>query len=153
VNIRAPRPDEAAALSALCKRSKAHWGYDADFLARSDAALTIAPELIATGRVLVAEDASGTVLGMASLEPLADGVFDLLHMFVEPAAIGSGAGRQLFAAIAALARGLGAAKLSILADPHAQAFYLRMGARLAGEAPSDAIPDRMLPLLEFDLVG
>ncbi len=32
--IRAARPGEADALSALCLRSKAHWGYDDDFLER-----------------------------------------------------------------------------------------------------------------------
>ncbi|HEV2652386.1 MAG TPA: GNAT family N-acetyltransferase [Rhizomicrobium sp.] len=150
MTVRPARTDEAAALSALCKRAKAHWGYDAEFMALSDASLTIAPSLIETGRVLVAES-SGQILGMASLEPLEYGAFDLLHMFVEPSAIGTGVGRVLFGDIATLARDLGALRLSILADPHAEAFYLRMGAQRIGDAPSDAIPGRFLPLLTFDL--
>ncbi len=149
ITIRVARLDEADALSALCKRSKAHWGYDAAFMRLSDASLTIAPALIATERVLVAEDA--TLLGMASLEPLREGVYDLLHMFVDPSAIGRGVGRGLFEAICAMARREGAAMLSIMADPHAEAFYLRLGAVHAGEAPSDAIPGRMLPMLEYRL--
>ena len=148
--IRPARPEEAADLSALCKRSKAHWGYDATFMALSDAALTISPSLIGAGRVLVAER-GGALLGMASLDPLKDGVWDLLHMFVDPSAIGSGAGRALFAAIAQLARGLGGAVLSIQADPHAEAFYLRLGAVRTGEAPSESVPGRMLPMLQYDL--
>jgi GNAT superfamily N-acetyltransferase len=150
MTVRPARTDEAAALSAMCKRAKAHWGYDAEFMALSDASLTIAPSLIETGRVLVAEN-GGQILGMASLEPLQDGAFDLLHMFVEPSAIGTGVGRVLFGDIATLARKLGALRLSILADPHAEAFYLRMGAQRIGDAPSDAIPGRFLPLLTFDL--
>jgi GNAT superfamily N-acetyltransferase len=150
MTVRPAAPSEAAALSALCKRAKAHWGYDAAFMAMSDASLTIAPALIEAGRVLIAEK-NGQLLGMASLEPLEDGTFDLLHMFVEPSAIGSGVGRVLFRDIATLARTLGAMRLSILADPHAEAFYLRMGAQRIGEAPSDAIPGRFLPLLKFDL--
>lgn len=149
--IRPARGGEAEALTALCRRAKAHWGYDAQFMARSAAALTVSRALIESGRVLVAEDAGGGLLGLASLEPLEDNVWDLLHMFVEPKAIGTGAGRTLFASIAALARAQGATKLSILSDPNAEGFYLRLGARRVGEAPSDSIADRMLPLLEYDL--
>src|SRR5215472_1718807 len=94
--IRPARHGEASALSALCKRSKAHWGYDADFMRLSDASLTISPELIDTRRVLVAVDAKDRIVAMASLAPLPDDVWDLLHMFVEPEAIGTGAGRALF---------------------------------------------------------
>jgi hypothetical protein len=32
LEIRPARPGEAAALSALAMRSKAHWGYDQEFL-------------------------------------------------------------------------------------------------------------------------
>ncbi len=149
--IRPGRPDEAEALSSLCKRAKAHWGYDAQFMQLSDASLTIAPALIATGRVLVAQDGCGALAGMASLAPLPDDAWDLLHMFVEPAAIGTGVGRALFSAITELARSLGGRVLSIQSDPHAEGFYLRLGARRCGEAPSDSIPGRMLPMLEYDL--
>ncbi len=41
--------------------------------------------------------------------------------------------------------------LSIQSDPHAEGFYLRLGARRTGEAPSQSIPGRLLPMLEFDL--
>jgi hypothetical protein len=41
--------------------------------------------------------------------------------------------------------------MAILADPNAAPFYERMGARLVSQAPSDAIPGRMLPLYEYDL--
>lgn len=150
ISIRPARLDEADALTALCKRSKAHWGYDAGFMALSEPSLTIPPALVATGRVLAAEE-NGKLLGMASLEPLEDGVFDLLHMFVEPEVIGNGVGHALFGAICDLARGLGGKRLSILADPYAELFYKDMGATRVGEAPSDATPDRMLPVLEYPL--
>src|SRR5436190_2308395 len=112
--IRPARLEEAALLSALCKRSKAHWGYDAEFMRLSEASLTIAPALIETGRVLVAVGDDGGLLAMASLEPLKDGVYDLLHMFVDPFAIGRGVGRALFDAICVRARHEGAVILSIM---------------------------------------
>src|SRR5476649_1400099 len=49
ITIRPALLDEADALSALCLRSKAHWGYDAAFMALSQDALTISPALIKTG--------------------------------------------------------------------------------------------------------
>jgi len=55
ITIRPALTSEADALSRLCFRSKAHWGYDADFMAKSRASLTVAPDLIASGSVLVLE--------------------------------------------------------------------------------------------------
>ncbi len=150
ITVRFARPEEAAALSALCKRSKAYWGYDAGFMALSEPSLTIPPALIAAGRVLAAERGD-EIVGMASLEPLEAGVFDLLHLFVEPGAIESGVGSTLFEAICELARRLDGKRLSITADPYAEAFYKQMGAKRVGQAPSDSVPDRMLPVLEYDL--
>jgi GNAT superfamily N-acetyltransferase len=72
-------------------------------------------------------------------------------LFVDPPAIGLGAGRQLFHAAARLAAGLGAERMTILADPNAARFYERMGARLLRDAPSDAVPGRNLPLYEYEL--
>ena len=74
-------------------------------------------------------------------------------MFVDPPAIGSGAGRILFEAAVVLARRLGAKRMVILADPNAAAFYQRMGARFLRNEPSDAIPGRTLPLYVYDLMS
>lgn len=133
-------------LTALCVRSKAYWGYDVEFMRLSEATLTVSETEVASGRVLVAERERLPV-GMAKVEP--DG--ELGMMFVDPLAIGRGAGRALFEASAALARRLGARRMAILADPNAVPFYERMGARWVGQAPSDAIPGRILPLFEYDL--
>ena len=100
--IRPAQVTETQTLTALCRRSKAHWGYDADFLARSAYALTVTPAMIEAGRVLAADE--------------------------------------------------GGAGLLIPSDPFADAFYRRMGAVRIGDAPSDAIPGRRLPLLEFAVV-
>jgi N-acetylglutamate synthase-like GNAT family acetyltransferase len=152
IKIRRAERHEAVALTALMRRAKAHWGYDPEFMRLSEASFAIPDELFARGHVLVAASEAGPVLGVASLEPLPnEGDFDLLHMFVEPVAIGRGAGRALFEAIAEVARDAGARRLVILSDPNATAFYERMGARRTGDAPSDAIPGRHLPLLELSL--
>ena len=152
ITIRPALTSEADALSRLCFRSKAHWGYDADFMAKSRASLTVAPDLIASGSVLVAQGGDEALLGMASIAPLPlEGHFDLLHLFVEPGVIGTGAGRALFHAAAEVARARGGCVLVIQADPNAVNFYRKVGAVDAGEAPSDAIPGRMLPVLHYSL--
>jgi predicted N-acetyltransferase YhbS len=131
-------------------RSKAHWGYDAGFLKQAAPALAIGESMIAGGGVLVAEDDAGTLLGVAAVQPMPEeGTFDLARLFIEPSAIRTGIGRALFEAAVNLVRKEGGARLSILSDPFAVAFYERLGARLVGDAPSDAIPGRRLPLLEY----
>jgi GNAT superfamily N-acetyltransferase len=150
VQIRAAQPGEGQGLSALCVRSKAHWGYDAAFMTLSAAALNVNEDDIAAGRVRVAVDDAARVVGMACV--LTDGeTSDLDALFVDPPAIGSGAGRALFEAAVAMARRQGARRMTILADPNAAPFYERMGARYLRHAPSDAIPGRTLPFYEYDL--
>jgi hypothetical protein len=39
--------------------------------------------------------------------------------------------------------------MTIDADPHAEAFYLAMGAVRVGEAASESIPGRSLPRLAY----
>jgi GNAT superfamily N-acetyltransferase len=150
VQVRSAKPGESRSLTALCVRSKAHWGYDLVFMKLSAAALNVDEDDITAGRVLVAVDDAGRVIGMACV--LSDGnTADLDALFVDPPAIGSGAGRALFDAAVVLARRHGARRMTILADPNAAAFYERMGARYLRNAPSDAIPGRTLPFYEYDL--
>ena len=148
--VRNAKLEEAASLTALCVRSKAHWGYDAAFMKLSAAALAVNEDDIAAGRVLVAVDDAGRVIGMACVLPEGE-TSDLDALFVDPPVIGSGAGRALFDAAVILARQQGARRMTILADPNAAAFYERMGARYLRNAPSDAIPGRTLPFYEYDL--
>ena len=150
VSIRRAEAGEAQALTALCLRSKAHWGYDAEFMRLCVPSLTVSEGTIAEGRVLVATDEAGRTIGTASV--LQDGNdAELGLMFVDPPAIGGGIGRALFDEAIGLARRLGYRRMTILADVNAAPFYERMGARFLHRAPSDAIPGRTLPFYEYDL--
>ena len=151
MRVRQAEISEVEGLTALCRRSKAHWGYDAEFMRRSADALAVKPAAIAQGLVVVADD-GGVPKGVAAVEPMEeDGVFDLTLLFVEPDAMGRGIGRTLFDAASAMAGSHGGTTMSILTDPSAAPFYEQMGARRVGEAPSDAIPGRVLPLYEYVL--
>ena len=150
--VRNARAGEAASLTALCLRSKAHWGYDAAFMRLCVPSLTLKEEAIAEGRVLVATDGSGWAVGTVSVGRDGDDA-ELALMFVEPSAIGGGTGRLLFEAAVALARKLGYRRMTILADVNAAPFYERLGARFLRNEPSDAIPGRVLPFYEYDLTS
>ena len=150
--VRPARAGEAKSLTALCLRSKEHWGYDADFVRLCVPSLTVKEKSIAEGRVLVAIDADDRTIGTVSVGRDGDDA-ELALMFVDPAAIGGGTGRTLFEAAVTLARGLGYRRMTILADVNAAPFYERMGARFLRNEPSDAIPGRVLPFYEYDLTA
>ena len=150
--IRLARIEEASALSELCFRSKAAWGYDEAFMALVRVALEVNPAQIEMGDVWVATAADGCVTGMVALGPSEQpNTLDLDKLFIEPRRIRTGVGRALLTHAFVEAKRRGANRLTILADPYAAGFYERNGARLIGEAPSDAIPGRSLPLYEVKL--
>lgn len=149
IQLRDARQNELAALSELCLRSKAVWGYDDAFMIACRAELTLRPGELQSTHIQVAER-DCTVVGLAQVKVTGTDA-DLLKLFVEPALSGSGVGRLLFEWAAARARSLGAVRMIIEADPGAAAFYERMGARHAGLAPSQSIAGRMLPCMQMDL--
>lgn len=147
--LRPARPAEAAALSALALRSKGHWGYDAEFLAACRAELTLDPAELATHRTLVAES-GGRLAGFGTLEG-APPYGELGMLFVDPDLLGRGIGSMLLAALVDRARKEGFTRLSVDADPNAEAFYLASGAVRAGTVGSASIPGRVLPRLTLDV--
>jgi predicted N-acetyltransferase YhbS len=148
--IRPAQAGEGSVLTELCIRSKAHWGYDFTFMAAAKRLLRIGENEIAAGCVLVAQDTAALPCGVAAIVPLRRPHWcELSHLFVAPDSIGRGIGLALFDAAIALAAARGARHVSILSDPHAAAFYERLGARRCGAAPSGVVPGRMLPLFEF----
>jgi len=147
--FRRARPDEADALSALALRSKAHWGYDQEFIAACQTELTWSCEDIASRHCIVAEHA-GDLCGFFVLTGAGEHG-DLTDMFVEPRLIGAGLGGDLMRLALQHARDLGYATLGIDADPNAAGFYQHFGASLVSQTPSGSIPGRMLPHLEIPL--
>ncbi|MEU3465473.1 GNAT family N-acetyltransferase [Streptomyces sp. NPDC006733] len=145
MQIRAAQGTEADILSALALRSKAHWGYDAAFMAACVEELTMRADEITCRRTTVAEQ-DGRIVGFTTLEGRPPtGVLGM--MFVDPHAMGQGIGRLLFEHLRANARQLRFAQITIDADPQAEPFYRAMGAVRTGSIPSGSIAGRMLPQL------
>lgn len=149
MELRAPLPSEADLLTGLCLRSKAVWGYDADFMAAFRAELTITAQDFARSQLQVAVQ-DGRILGMAQLAQHGR-IADIEKLFVDPAVLKAGVGRALFAWCAETARARGAVALTVVADPDAAGFYRRMGMQDDSWEPSGSIPGRKLPKLRMAL--
>lgn len=149
--IRRARQDEGRLLTELSLRSKAVWGYDPAFLARCRLVMQVKTEALRSQPHYVAEETEdGRILGFYGFEPVEGGI-GLDYLFVEPDAIGRGIGTALWNHAVVTARGLRHRQLIVVADPNAEGFYLRMGARLVGAQGSDLEPGRLLPVLRFPL--
>ena len=147
--IREAVQSELPDLSDLCLRSKAHWGYDTAFLEACREELTVKPDELVTTSIVVAEHGS-RLAGIAQVS-IENADADLLKLFVDPEHIGQGIGKALFQWAVREARRLGARRMTIEADPDAEGFYRRLGARVIGQAPSGSISGRFLPRLELPL--
>ena len=147
MELRLARFDEADLINELALRSKAHWGYDADFLEASRRVMYLSGHHVLAYRTAVAE-VDGRVVGFYTLagEPPTG---ELGHLFVDPPYIGQGVGRALWSHAVEASIRLGFERFTLDSDPHAEAFYLAMGAKRTGEAPSVAIAGRMLPRLTY----
>lgn len=146
--FRRASPDEAEGLTALTLASKAHWGYDVEFMDLARPSLTVTPEYLEANECWVAE-VEGDTLGWFSLVPIADGVL-LDNFFLLPAHIGSGLGRLMWNEAVRRAEAAGVGRMTLEADPNAAGFYERMGARRTGSVRA---PDtgRELPIYEMKL--
>ncbi len=145
----------APVLTALCRRSKAHWGYPPELLARWADDLVIEPIDILRDQVLIATDSSAAgddpgVVGFARVAERADHA-QLADLWVEPTSMGAGVGRSLWDAAVQAARDLPSLELRFAADPNAEPFYGRMGAHRIGDLPSEVVQGRTLGLMVFDL--
>jgi GNAT superfamily N-acetyltransferase len=149
--IRRALASEAAALTALAVRSKAHWGYDEAFMAG------VMPELALSAERLEASTCFVAVLGetLAGYYVLAleDGEPTLCDLWVDPPAMGQRVGAALVAHMRAEARARGWPVVRIVSDPNAEAFYLKVGARRVGSVASKVLVGRVLPVMEVESGG
>ena len=150
VEIVRAEPDDADALTRIAFAAKSYWGYPERWIEQWQEALTITPEFITDNQVYAAvfEEEMG---GFYALVERGREV-ELEHLWVLPEHIGAGIGRALFDHAVRRTAALGATTLSIEADPNAEGFYRRMGARRVGENVYEIEGHRReLPLLILDV--
>jgi ribosomal protein S18 acetylase RimI-like enzyme len=149
IHIRDGRPSDARAVTDLAGRAKSSWGYPAAWMESWRESLTLTPEYLAAHRSSVAEHGE-EIVGVCVLET--HGTRALLeHVWIAPEYQGRGIGRALVERALDAAASAGLERVDVQADPFAEPFYLRLGARRLGAtpAPMPGAPERTLPRLEF----
>jgi len=179
VHIEKARPEHAGTLTDIAISAKRHWNYPERWMEIWLPSLTISPEYISQNEtwMAVAEKPAGfyslvdIVIARRVLFPTKqspslcrrllrslplprndeDSLW-LDNLWVLPDFMGQGIGKQLFQHALERSKALGTFILKIEADPNAQSFYEKMGARKVGEHHSqvDGQP-RILPIMEINL--
>ena len=150
--IRRSSPEEAATLTTIALEAKRHWGYPEHWIKHWESDLTISSDFIHDNHVYVAEE-NGQIQGFYALIVTGDKA-ELDHMWVKPALVGTGIGKELFLDAMERAAALKVIAVEISSDPNAAGFYRRMGARRVGEIVYALDGrERVLPLLTVEVRG
>ena len=132
--IRRASLEEAPTLTQIALDAKRYWGYPEHWIKHWESDLTISSDFIRDNHVyVVAED--GEIRGFYAL-CVSDEKAELEHMWVTPACIGTGIGKELFLDAMERAAALNVRCVELTADPNAAGFYERMGAVQIGETES-----------------
>jgi GNAT superfamily N-acetyltransferase len=145
IDIRRATPTDSERATELARAAKAHWNYPAEWLEFWRADLAITAEMIDRHPTFVAS-LDDRVVGVCQLQEADERVM-LEHVWVDPEVHGRGVGRALVEHARSAAKGV----MMVVADPNAEGFYIRLGARRVGDVagPMPGAPDRTLPLLEI----
>jgi len=169
LSFRPGRGSDAPLLSRIARAAKASWGYSAETLRRWLPELTVSEAFVETHITLVVEEPLSGVVPSSCADYVAEGMcllgfsvlvptdeedmIELDHLWIIPERQRTGLGRLLFERTIDLAKASGATRLRVVADPHAEGFYKRMGCRRVAEIPAfvEGVEDRVLPVLERPL--
>lgn len=134
MTIRRAFPEEATTLTQIALDAKRHWGYPEHWIKHWESDLTISSDFIRDNHVYVADE-DGEIRGFYALCVSGDKA-ELEHLWVTPACIGTGIGKELFLDAMERAAAVDVRDVELTADPNAAGFYERMGAVQIGEAES-----------------
>lgn len=150
ITIQRATPEQAEILTALTIAAKRHWNYPEKWIQIWLPLLTVTADYIRENETWAAVE-DETCVAYYSLKQ--EGEFLWLdNLWILPEFIGQGIGRELFQHAVERSRGRGASVLRIEADPNAQVFYEKMGARKIGEHHTEVDGQlRVLPVMEINL--
>ncbi len=126
LSTRAATEDDVEALRAVYRRSSLSNQGDRAALLGSPETLEWIGTGIVDGRTLVASDASGWILGFATVVPV-EGGLELEDLFVDPDAMRLGVATRLVDDVVAAATAAREPWIEVTANPHAAAFYASAG--------------------------
>lgn len=142
--------EHANQLTQIAISAKRHWNYPEAWIQYWLPQLTISEEYISTNEIWMMSNEEKPI-AFYSISQDEEG-YELGHLWVLPEYIGKGIGKQLFSHFRERCRLLNISSLKIYADPNAQSFYEKMGAKKISEHHSDLFgEDRVLPIMEITL--
>ena len=145
-SARPARPDEQPALEGILRRaSLAAPDYREQLLAHPEV-LALPVEQIEAGRVFVSE-LDRKPAGFCVVVPASTDEFELEGLFVDPHLWGQGIGRLLVCHAAAIAAGMGARRMSVIAGHEAREFYEKCGFAVTGETRTQFAPALVMHLM------
>ncbi len=100
---------------------------DRDALLAHPEVLVFEDTAIVEGRVRVAVDDDGEVVGFATPRPVGEGVWELDDLFVAPRHMRRGFATKLIEDLVGWAADQGVARIQVTANPHAMQFYRSVG--------------------------
>ncbi|MBX3037238.1 MAG: GNAT family N-acetyltransferase [Anaerolineales bacterium] len=150
INISRATLNDADSLTQIAISAKRHWNYPEAWIQHWLPQLTISEEYISTNEVWIMTD-GGKAIAFYALSQDEEG-YELGHLWVLPEYIGKGIGKQLLQHAFERCKLLNITALKIYADPNAQTFYEKMGAKKIDEYHSHLFgEDRVLPVMEIEL--
>jgi predicted N-acetyltransferase YhbS len=148
--IRRALPEEAEQLTKITVASKSHWNYPEKWIQTWLPELTFSPEYVSENEMWLAV-VDDRLSAYYSLKQNDEGLW-LENLWVLPEYMGLGIGNKLFHHALERSRAHGASTLKIEADPNAQSFYEKMGARKISEHQYELDGQlRILPVMEINL--
>jgi len=130
LTIRTALPADLGELRRVYRSASLSNPGDAPHLLAHPEHLVFTGDGIADGLTRLAEtgsEAAGTVVGFSTVIPGLDGGLELDDLFVDPGFRRRGVARALIADAVESARAGGYRQLSVIANPHASAFYSAVG--------------------------
>jgi GNAT superfamily N-acetyltransferase len=152
LTIARAKPSHAQELTEIAYAAKAHWNYPEPWLKfwRERGDLMVSATSIDKYPTFAAFYDDECV-GFYSLILQEDKAI-LNDLFIRPAYIGQGVGKQLFQHALGTARALKVKWLELESDPNAKAFYEHMGMMHIGEKKNDLLgTERALPVMRLEL--
>jgi len=140
--------DSTKALTKIAISAKRHWNYPESWMQAWLPSLTMTPAYIETREVWMAI-VNDHPVGYYSFDENEEG-FWLDNLWVLPEYMGRGIGKTLFEHALERCIRRGVSVLKIEADPNAQSFYEKMGARKVNEHRTQVAGEqRVLPIMEI----
>lgn len=144
------KPEHASALTEITLAAKRHWDYPEKWIQLWTPELTFSPEYVSENEMWMAVD-DEKIIAYYSLKQNDEGLW-LENLWVLPEHMGQGIGKRLFQHALERSSVRGVSFLKIEADPNAQSFYEKMGAKKVSEHQYELDGQlRVLPILEINL--